>query len=216
MLSNSNKLRFIGGGRWAQIVLCEILKLEPRIEIEWVTNQSAISHNSIKNFSMFEKKIKIFNTDDLIKLNNPTKVIIASNSINHCNDFIVHNNSVDTLVEKPLFPDLKSFLNLSIIEKNRIFFNLEFYNAFFINDFVSQIDLQKIFELEIETRVVFDMKEWLKLDGETGPYLQYVYARIQSLIDKIGLPEKPQNFDWSILEKEQEKNLMISFFSVKL
>ncbi|MEE2744631.1 MAG: arginine--tRNA ligase [Bdellovibrionota bacterium] len=58
-------------------------------------------------------------------------------------------------------------------------------------------------------KIVFDMKEWLKLDGETGPYLQYVYARIQSLIDKIGLPEEPQNFDWSILEKEQEKNLMI-------
>ena len=58
-------------------------------------------------------------------------------------------------------------------------------------------------------KIVFDMKEWLKLDGETGPYLQYVYARIQSLIDKIGLPEESQNFDWSILEKEQEKNLMI-------
>mgnify|MGYP000485261208 CR=1 FL=1 len=54
-------------------------------------------------------------------------------------------------------------------------------------------------------KIVFDMKEWLKLDGETGPYLQYVYARIQSLIDKIGLPEEPQNFNRSILEKEQEK-----------
>ena len=34
-------------------------------------------------------------------------------------------------------------------------------------------------------KIVFDMKEWLKLDGETGPYLQYVYARIQSLLQKL-------------------------------
>ncbi len=58
-------------------------------------------------------------------------------------------------------------------------------------------------------KIVFDMKEWLKLDGETGPYLQYVYARIQSLIQKIGLPEYQASFDWSALQKDQEKNLMI-------
>lgn len=35
-------------------------------------------------------------------------------------------------------------------------------------------------------KIVFDMKEWLKLDGESGPYIQYVYARIQSLLEKQG------------------------------
>ncbi len=35
-------------------------------------------------------------------------------------------------------------------------------------------------------KIVFDMKEWLKLDGESGPYIQYVHARIQSLLDKQG------------------------------
>lgn len=34
-------------------------------------------------------------------------------------------------------------------------------------------------------KIVFDMNEWLKLDGETGPYLQYVHARIHSLSEKI-------------------------------
>lgn len=34
-------------------------------------------------------------------------------------------------------------------------------------------------------KIVFDMDEWLKLDGETGPYLQYVHARIHSLGEKI-------------------------------
>lgn len=33
-------------------------------------------------------------------------------------------------------------------------------------------------------KIVFKMEEWLKLDGESGPYVQYAHARIQSLIEK--------------------------------
>lgn len=35
-------------------------------------------------------------------------------------------------------------------------------------------------------KIVFDMNEWLRLDGESGPYIQYAYARIQSLLQKQG------------------------------
>lgn len=34
-------------------------------------------------------------------------------------------------------------------------------------------------------KIVFDMAEWLKLDGESGPYIQYAYARIQSILRKF-------------------------------
>lgn len=37
-------------------------------------------------------------------------------------------------------------------------------------------------------KIVFDMQEWLKLDGESGPYIQYAYARINSMLIKIGAP----------------------------
>ena len=33
-------------------------------------------------------------------------------------------------------------------------------------------------------KIIFDMDEWLKLEGETGPYLQYVCARINRLLEK--------------------------------
>lgn len=33
-------------------------------------------------------------------------------------------------------------------------------------------------------KIVFEMGEWLKLDGESGPFIQYSYARINSLIKK--------------------------------
>ncbi|MCK5883905.1 MAG: arginine--tRNA ligase [Bacteriovoracaceae bacterium] len=56
-------------------------------------------------------------------------------------------------------------------------------------------------------KIVFDMNEWLKLDGETGPYLQYVCARIHSLCEKQG--HRPtETVEWSMLEKTQEINLM--------
>ena len=57
-------------------------------------------------------------------------------------------------------------------------------------------------------KIVFDMKEWLKLDGETGPYLQYVFARINSLCDKLGYSEDLSP-DFSSLEKDSEIALMI-------
>ncbi len=57
-------------------------------------------------------------------------------------------------------------------------------------------------------KIVFDMKEWLRLDGESGPYIQYSHARICSLLRKFGteVQEKP---DWSLLTHERETELMI-------
>ncbi len=57
-------------------------------------------------------------------------------------------------------------------------------------------------------KIVFEMNEWLKLDGESGPYLQYVYARINSLCNKLEFEKLDiQSIEWSTLEKVQEKRL---------
>lgn len=43
-------------------------------------------------------------------------------------------------------------------------------------------------------KIVFDMNEWLKLDGESGPFIQYSYARINSLLKKFSFdPNTKQN-----------------------
>jgi arginyl-tRNA synthetase len=53
-------------------------------------------------------------------------------------------------------------------------------------------------------KIVFDMEEWLKLDGESGPYIQYAYARINSMVNKLGTP-----LDSSlVIETPQEKELI--------
>lgn len=63
-------------------------------------------------------------------------------------------------------------------------------------------------------KIVFDMKEWLKLDGETGPYLQYVYARINSLLNKQGY-NADSAVDYTNLSSDTELALMLkmSFFN---
>ena len=36
-------------------------------------------------------------------------------------------------------------------------------------------------------KIIFNMKEWLRWDGRSGPYIQYAYARICSLLKKCGV-----------------------------
>ncbi len=53
-------------------------------------------------------------------------------------------------------------------------------------------------------KIVFDMQDWLKLDGESGPYVQYAYARIHSMVKKLGPPQSQQ----IIADTPQEKELV--------
>lgn len=56
-------------------------------------------------------------------------------------------------------------------------------------------------------KIVFDMKEWLKLDGESGPFIQYSYARINSLVKKTGV-ELSKDFKGELLTHASELQLM--------
>ena len=55
-------------------------------------------------------------------------------------------------------------------------------------------------------KIVFDMDEWLKLDGESGPFIQYSYARINSLLKKFG--QKGTDFNGQLLAHPSEVRLM--------
>ena len=60
-------------------------------------------------------------------------------------------------------------------------------------------------------KIVFDMSEWLKIDGESGPFIQYSYARINSLMKKFSdtNPDvKAREFDGSLLSHPSEVKLM--------
>ncbi len=59
--------------------------------------------------------------------------------------------------------------------------------------------------------IIFDLDETLRFDGETGPYVQYTYARINSILNKLNfqinnVDIKSINFD--CLEKNEEVELV--------
>lgn len=53
-----------------------------------------------------------------------------------------------------------------------------------------------ILKVDPKKRILFDPKESVDFNGNTGPFIQYTYARIQSILRK----EKPQSFDTSTIE----------------
>ncbi|MDF2502692.1 arginine--tRNA ligase [Clostridium sp.] len=46
-----------------------------------------------------------------------------------------------------------------------------------------------------EKDIVFDWKEMLSFDGETGPYVQYTYARAKSILRKLGTASAEINYE---------------------
>lgn len=54
--------------------------------------------------------------------------------------------------------------------------------------------------------VIFDWEKLLNFDGETGPYVQYTYARAASVLRKIG--EVPNVYDYSVLTDDASMALL--------
>jgi arginyl-tRNA synthetase len=53
----------------------------------------------------------------------------------------------------------------------------------------------------------FDIEESIKFEGRSGPYIQYTYARIQSIVRQLELPEATSK-DGMQLEKKEELELL--------
>ncbi|PKL72051.1 arginine--tRNA ligase [Candidatus Kuenenbacteria bacterium HGW-Kuenenbacteria-1] len=56
-------------------------------------------------------------------------------------------------------------------------------------------------------RIIFNPKQSLSFEGATGPYLQYTYARIQSILKKLmlgGSTSKYKHINFSYLKEEEE------------
>jgi len=64
-----------------------------------------------------------------------------------------------------------------------------------------------ILKFNLKSDFVFNPNNSISFEGETGPYIQYCYARIESIIlksnEKIGL-----DINWDLLHHETERNLI--------
>lgn len=64
-----------------------------------------------------------------------------------------------------------------------------------------------------KSTIMFNPEESVKFEGDTGPYVQYVCARIKSILRKAGLDastaESDNDVDWALLDSDYEKTLSI-------
>lgn len=58
-------------------------------------------------------------------------------------------------------------------------------------------------------KIIIDMEKSLSFQWETGPYLQYTATRCASIINKGGEAYKEDVVDYSLLEKEEERILLV-------
>ncbi len=66
----------------------------------------------------------------------------------------------------------------------------------------------KILATDKDKKIVFDKQEALRFEGETGPYLLYVYARIASILTKAGEIDF-QTVEWEKDNREQRELVLI-------
>ena len=60
-----------------------------------------------------------------------------------------------------------------------------------------------ILKVDPKKRILFDPEASVDFNGNTGPFIQYAYARIQSLMRKVG-GELQLNLNLSLVDKEKE------------
>ena len=53
---------------------------------------------------------------------------------------------------------------------------------------------------------MFDWDTMLNFQGETGPYIQYIYVRTKSVLEKAGYMPKLEDVDFNVLTDEQSIN----------
>jgi arginyl-tRNA synthetase len=80
-----------------------------------------------------------------------------------------------------------------------------------LNSIAEQIAISAIrytmVKQDLDKMITFDVKESLSLEGDTGPYLQYAYARSQRILEKSGQPVD-KNAHFELLTNESEINLV--------
>ena len=64
-----------------------------------------------------------------------------------------------------------------------------------------------LLKFNAKTTMMFDPAASIRFEGDTGPYVQYVCARIKSIMRKAADRNFDGSVDWSLLGKKEEKDL---------
>lgn len=75
---------------------------------------------------------------------------------------------------------------------------------------IGAVKFQELFNTRIKD-YTFDWDQILNFDGETGPYVQYSYARANSILNRLG-HEVDTDVDYSLLSSKEEKELIMNLY----
>jgi arginyl-tRNA synthetase len=73
-----------------------------------------------------------------------------------------------------------------------------------------------ILKVDPKKRILFDPSESIDFNGNTGPFVQYAYARIQSLKRKSSFSLEKINLDFEINEKEKDILKQLTQFPISI
>ena len=73
-----------------------------------------------------------------------------------------------------------------------------------------------ILKVDPKKRILFDPKESVDFQGNTGPFIQYTYARIQSILRKAGTSASFSDFNLKLEDKEKELLKQLQLFPEKV
>ena len=73
-----------------------------------------------------------------------------------------------------------------------------------------------ILKVDPKKRILFDPSESIDFNGNTGPFIQYAYARIQSLKRKSSFSLEKINLDFEINEKEKDILKQLTQFPISI
>jgi len=210
-------LTFVGGGRWASTVLSELLKLYPSLKVDWVCRSNLKGKRQALLSSSLFTNVTLIDNKDFQKPQKRRKVIIASHSSQHHQDFFAHQDrDADILIEKPLFSSISGFESLINKGYNSIFINLEFYFAYFVRDFFEEIQSIAIKKIDI---IWHDPLQESRLSGETKYSEIYSSIFLDQLLHVMSIFKvlnlNPDNFERIIVNKkalQQSDFIEIDFF----
>ncbi|AGT27542.1 arginine--tRNA ligase [Borrelia miyamotoi] len=168
-------------------------------EMIYVVGNEQIHH--FKNLFLIANKLGITKESNLIHLSYGMVNLPEGKMKSREGKIIDADNLIHDLIE----------LTMSEIKKKR-YLDKQNYQNTALNISLGAIHYY-LLKIAIHKDILFNKKESLSLIGNSGPYIQYVGARINSILEKykeLNLPSKNTNFDFLANEKEWEIIKIIS------
>ncbi len=200
ILSKKLRIVLIGGGRWAQIYLNELLKLKFKINI--ITSNSDLK----KKLRDLFREVNIYKNLDNIKIGKNSLIILCNKTDRRLNILKkIKNLGNKILVEKPFTNNPKDYHSYRFYRKKNIYLSLQFYFAKYFRLVKKEISGEKIKSISL---IWYDNINEKKTFNNKINFIEDAYYHFFSIV-RIFLDNKNLIDSFS----KVQKNKITSFYN---